>query len=333
MKKYILLMISFFLAVYIFAKPKSQPVPEWFQNYRTVYPNKEYLAQRGSGSSAEEARTDAMSALARYFQTMVNANLTTSYESITAGENIQESMMVLDERTVTSQVDFFGVEYTENYFYKPENRWYCVAYIYREDAWIQFRPQIDGAKSVFYGFYDKAQKEEEPILRCGLYSSAWEKGKDFLEKLEYGRIISPSEEEKYEKDRRTLGEVPSLIQREINNSSIYIIISGDYSGIVETAVKTSLSEMGFTTGECGNYTAKVSVEANAAGNDPIAIYPGFEMEISGKSGKAVYSFKYKSSEKTVSYTLEGAQKKAYPKFAEQVGKLLTQDMGRVLNIK
>ena len=70
-------MISFFLAVYIFAKPKSKPVPEWFQNYRTVYPNKEYLAQRGSGSSAEEARTDAMSALARYFQTTVNANLTT----------------------------------------------------------------------------------------------------------------------------------------------------------------------------------------------------------------------------------------------------------------
>lgn len=333
MKKFISLIFFVFLLSSLFSKPKSQPVPDWFQNYRTVFPNKEYLAQRGSGTTAEEAKTDAMAALARYFQTTVNANLTTSYQSITAGEKIQETQTVIDERAVTSQVDFFGVEYTECYFNKPEKKWYCVAYIFREDAWFQFKPQIDGAKSVFYGFYDKAQKEEEPILRCGIYSSAWEKGKDFLEKLEYGRIISPSEEEKYEKDRLTLSEVPSLIRQEINNSSINIIISGDYAGIVETAVNSSLSELGFTTGEGGNYTAIITVSNNAVGEDPVAIYPGFEMEIAGKSCKSVYSFKYKSSEKTISYTLEGAQKKAYPKFAEQIGKLLTQDMGRVLNIK
>ena len=56
--------------------------PEWFLNWRTVYPNEKYIAQRGSGENAEKARTDALSQIARYFQTTVNANLTTTMQSV-----------------------------------------------------------------------------------------------------------------------------------------------------------------------------------------------------------------------------------------------------------
>lgn len=332
MKKRVALFSMLISSVLLFAKPKASE-PEWFQNYRNVYPNKEYIAQRGSGTTAEDAKTDALAALARYFQSNVSANLSTSLMSITANDSVDEQTVVVDEVSVQSQVDFFGVEYTESYFYKPEKKWYCVIYINREDAWTQFKPQIDGAKNIFYGFYNKAQKEDEPLLRCGFYNSAWNAGKDFLEKLEYGRIINFTEEEKYEKDRNVLSEIPSLIRQEINNSSIYISITGDYAGIIETAVSSSLSKLGFTVGKGGSYTAKVSVNSNPVGTDPVAVYPAIDLEITNKNGKSVYSFKYKSEEKIISYTLEGAQKKAFPSVAEQLEKLLSKDIGSTLNIK
>lgn len=88
-------------------------IPEWVQNYRTVYPNKEYLAQRGSGDSAEKAKNDAVAALSRYFQTSVNANLSTTMSSVTNGGSIEETTLVVDDVNVQSQVDFFELEYTE----------------------------------------------------------------------------------------------------------------------------------------------------------------------------------------------------------------------------
>lgn len=70
----------------IFAKSALEP--EWFRNYKKVYPNSEYLAQRGSGKTAEDAKTDAAGQLARYFQSTVSANLSTTMSSITAGSSV-----------------------------------------------------------------------------------------------------------------------------------------------------------------------------------------------------------------------------------------------------
>ena len=76
MKKTVILFILCSFAAVCFAKPKSEP--EWFKNYRSVFPNSEYLAQKGSGTTAEDAKTDAASQLARYFQWTVAATLSTT---------------------------------------------------------------------------------------------------------------------------------------------------------------------------------------------------------------------------------------------------------------
>lgn len=55
MKKTFILVVLSVLSFGIFAKP--QVMPDWVQNYRKVYPNSEYLAQRGSGDSAEKAKS------------------------------------------------------------------------------------------------------------------------------------------------------------------------------------------------------------------------------------------------------------------------------------
>lgn len=138
------------LCLFLFASPlfaKSPSMPEWVQNYKKVYPASKYLAQRGSGDSAEKAKTDATTTLSRYFQTNVNANLTTTLSSVTQGESVDEKTIVIDEVNVQSQVDFFGLEYTDPYYLKSEKKLYCVVYMDRAEAWLQYKPQIEMKKN------------------------------------------------------------------------------------------------------------------------------------------------------------------------------------------
>ena len=313
MKKILILWLSFVSAV-CFAKPKSEP--DWFKNYRTAFPNSEYLAQRGSGVTAEDAKTDAASQLARYFQSTVSANLSTTMSSITTGSSVQEETRVIDEVNVTSEVEFIGLEFTESYYYKPEKKWYAVAFMVREDAWIQYKPKIEAEKTKFYSFLKKAESEEDSFTKISLYKKAWKVSIDFMEKLEYGRIINPKEEEKYSVDRTEVSELLSKIEKEQKKLTIYVDLKGDYGNIVETSIKTALEKGGFIVGENGNYTADVVVSSNPNGENPVTIMPAVIVSIKSSEGKAVFSYEAKLTEKTVAYSLENAQKKAFPKLAE-----------------
>ena len=183
--------------------------PEWFLNWRTVYPNGKYIAQRGRGENAEKARTDALSQIARYFQTTVNANLTTTMQSVTSENSVAENTTVIDEVSVLSQVELFAVEYTESYYHKKEKMWYSVAFIERSAAWTQFKPHVDMEKNTFNRMFQKACEESEPLEKLKSLKTAFEQGKILLQKLEYARIINPAEEEKYISERNCLSEIPA----------------------------------------------------------------------------------------------------------------------------
>ena len=116
----------------VFSKPSE---PEWFKNWRTLYPETDYIAQRGRGDTEEQAKTDALAQIARYFQTNVNANLTTSLQSVTSGDSVSETTSIQDEVSVMSNVELFGLEYTDSYYFKKEKKWYSLAFIKRENRW------------------------------------------------------------------------------------------------------------------------------------------------------------------------------------------------------
>lgn len=120
MKKTCLFMAAFCCLVPLYAKKAT--MPQWVQNYRTVFPNSEYLAQRGSGGTAEKSKTDATAALSRYFKTSVNANLSTIMTSVTAANSTEEKTLVVDDVNVQSEVELFALEYTEPFYYKAEKK-------------------------------------------------------------------------------------------------------------------------------------------------------------------------------------------------------------------
>ncbi len=297
----------------VFAK---QNIPGWVQNYKSIYPNSKYIAQRGSGDSAEKSRTDAISQIARYFQSSVNANLTTTLSSVTNQNQVQESTSVVDEVQVASEISLFALETTEPFYFKKEKKWYCVAFIDRETAWNQYEPQIQNAKSAFMSFYEKAENESEPFYKIKLYESAQGETENFLKKLEYGRILNPLGEEKYSADRKTASEVPSKIGQEKLKIKIAVRVEGDYENSVKNALASAFRESGFNVGDDGAYSCDAKINLDQSGENPVSIMPGIELEVKGGSGKVLLTYSYKTSEKSIAYSLGNAQKKAFPKLAE-----------------
>ena len=333
MKRTLGVVVCTMLAAALFAK--DAPMPEWVMNHRSVYPDGEFLAQRGSGKSAEAAQTDAMSQLARYFQTNVSANLSTTMQSIASGTSVNEQTTVVDDVRVTSEVSLFALEHTEPYYYKKEKKWHCVAYIKRTSAWEHYRPQIELVKNTFLGHYDSAAAERDPFMRIARCKTAWDASGALLEKLEYGRIISPKDEATYREERNKVARLPVMMEAAKKECTMFVNVPGDHNRVLTQAVSTALAKCGFTVAKTtagAIYTASVEIDDGANGSDPLSIMPSVSLKITGRGGNAVYSYETAATEKSVAYTLENAKNKAYPALAKEVEDSLQKDLGATFGL-
>lgn len=319
---YILLfLVSFFLSVPLGA----QDVPEWVVHYRRVYPDSQYIAQRGGGESAEDARNDALSALARYVNLRVESSVktarSTEIQSLNSGDASvavsYEKSETSQETTVTSDIELPGVEMTEPYYYEAAGSWYCVAYLNRARAYLHLQPEIEDAQSVFMSFIGRAKKEKDAALRRSLYKKAWDAGGDFLSKLAFARLLSDSADEDFAEGRETLFGIPALMNGEAEKLAVAIFVDGDSRNIISGAVGEAFSAAGFLVTSDGgeNYEAHVSVSANPVGERPLAVFPSVTVELRAADGKHVFSYQDKISQETISYTLEKAKQKSYPLLA------------------
>ena len=303
------------------ASSPTADAPAWFPNHRTAFPDSEFLAQRGSGTSAEKAETDAASALARYFQTNVSANLSTTMKSVTGGNGTSEETTVIDDVRVQSEVKFFALEYTDAYYFKKEKKWYSVAYLNREKAWTQYKPQVDSVKKTFDALLQNAETEKDPLARLSRYKTAWGAGKTLLEKLEYARILSPQKEAAYTDARDRVAQIPARFEEAKSRCSVFVSVQGDHNGILASSLSKAFAGSGFTVAKSKSeaaYTAEAFVEDNASGSDPISIQPAVSLKIVGRGGNSVWSHEASASEKPVSYEAKTARKKAYPKLAQEL---------------
>ena len=310
----------------------SGSMPNWMTDYRTIYPDTQYIAQRGRADSEATAKTEAVAQIARYFQTSVNANLKTSIQSVTSGEGVSETTTVVNDVDVMSQVDLFAVEYTDQYYFKKEKKWYCMAYIEREKAWNQYQPTVENAKTEFYSMKKNADAESDPLTKCSLYGKTWNSGKVFLEKLEYARILNSQKERGYSDDRKTVSEIPALIAGEKEKCTVYLDVKGDWGNVISSSLSKTLSDQGFKIAKIpkeANYTAHTEVENNAIGNDPIQVQPSLDLKIVSRTGKTVFANQCKVEQKTIAYTLENAQKKSYPLLAKEADEVISAELKKL----
>ena len=308
--------IQFILVVFTFQNlfiTAKERAPSWVTDWKSAFPDSAYIAQRGTGKSAELARTDALGAVARYLRSEVRASLSTSLMTDGGTERAETRQDVL----VTAQADLYGAEFTEPYLHKKT--WYCVAYIDRAKAWAQALPDVRAKEAAFRSFMEKAQSESEPFLACAYYKDAGERADEFFAALAYGRLISKDADALFSESKSLAFSLPSLLAERKKGAAVRVVCAGDADGIIRNAIARGFEAAGFTVSESGCCVAEAKIDLNAEGSDPVAVRPALTMTVRGRTGAAVHSFQCRAEEKTAAYSLDTAKRRALPKLAEAVG--------------
>lgn len=312
MKKNAVFISCFFLCLMCLPAAAKERPPEWVTGWKSVFPDSAYIAQRGTGRSAELARTDALSAVARYLKSEVQATLSTSL-STSGGTELAQTQ---DDVLITSQAELYGTEFTEPYQHKK--MWYCMAYIDRAKVWEHILPGIRAKEAVFLSFMEKAQSEAEPFRACAYYKDAWDSVQDFFSSLDYGRRIYPEADTVFAESKERALSVPSLLAAKKKSVSVRIVCAEDADGIIRNAIAQKFEEAGFAVSDNGRCTAEADIKLNAEGSDPVAVRPSLTVTVRGRTGEAVHSFQCRVQEKTAAYSLETAKRRALPKLAEEI---------------
>jgi hypothetical protein len=76
---------------------------------RTVFPDGEYIAQRGRGRTREAAEANAATEIARFFTSQISAAISYRETYSEANGNAVETSEAINETFVKAQIDLFGI--------------------------------------------------------------------------------------------------------------------------------------------------------------------------------------------------------------------------------
>lgn len=333
--KILLFSILFLITTNAFAKAPAYPA--WYTNdgLEEEYPSTKYIREMGSGKTKLDAENDAVAYISRYFQTNVSVNAVSRTTGITTnGETsmIQE-MEITNE--ISSNMQLFGIKYSDCYYNKKERTYYIVAYIDINDAWNRYEPELTLKRNEFMAYYEAAQVEQEPVVKIKLLNDARIAAQAFEDKLSFANALSKKLTEKnFGSDIKTLSNLPSLIKRLMVENPVYIKINDDYSGTIEAAIRNVLTQKGFSvtaTKDKASYIADIQVDYNKAdGTSRITLYPALYFSLEGKNA-SVFTFNGES-ERVVAPNENSAKKIASENLANNINENLSRELEITLGL-
>ncbi len=330
----------FFVAVLFFVCPlyaKAPSYPLWFtdEGLEEIFPQSQYIREHGEGKTKHAAENDAVSYIARYFETEVSVSSVTSINAVQSNKQTKITETTDIQNAINSNIKLFAIKYTESFYEKKAKTYHVVAYIDRKDAWNQYASTIQVSRDEFIDFYERAKNSEDAIQRIRLYTSALDSGNSFNEKLTFANAISEKlTKQKYAQDRQILSALPSIIRDEQISNAVYIQINHDFSGIVENALRAALTDVGFAltkTRTQAAYIADVDVNYNSSQNGTsFVMNPELRFSLEGKKG-SVYTFNTET-ERVLAPSVESAEKLSAKDLAQKIQETLAPDMKNSLGL-
>jgi hypothetical protein len=300
-------------------------VPDWAASLsavRTVYPDSDFIARRGSGATREAAEAAAASEIALFFSSQIS--VTISYRELISQQNGEVTEISEDsaEAFVQSQINLFGIRYAEDAFYHQQ-QWQTLAYIDRNEAWAVYEPRFKRQADAFEALYAAAEGESEQfrkVLRYGA-AGAYVRGGDFVEAEAFGQILHPQRmNAAFGSIRAKIAAIPQKTDDAKRNAGVFIDCPGDFESLVTNAFSRALSAQGFPIAGNMNDAAvvcTVSIDEGMQERDlGIFYYPSLRAVFSGASG-VLFTFNA-AADRASAVTPDVAKRRAYTALAGKV---------------
>ena len=323
---YLLLLIGIALGPLSCATVQTSQAPLWTADAEAVFPNRDFIAQKGYGIDRKNAENDALSAISRYFSMTIN---TSAREAIRVTD--EGSTSVIDSETfVNSQANLFAVNYTEPWYNQTANQWETVAYINRAEAWDIFEPRLRQKADAFRVLVEEADRQREPFTKILLYSNALSlvAAEELMEQFFFADALNPLGASFFSDTRSLISELPATIERNVANAGIYVECENDYNGSIYTAVAAVFSNAKFPVAKeksSALYVCMVVVGENAQQlNAGTFYYPTVSITLNGRNG-VVASYN-NTLERIGAADANVAKRRAYDAIANEIQKSLFESL-------
>jgi hypothetical protein len=292
---------------------------------RAVFPDSEYIAQRGRGKTRDSAQANAAAEIARYFTSQIQANFSARTTYRETNGRAEEQTEITDEMFVQSQINLFGIRYADDAFYDAaQKEWQTVAYIDRAEAWRVYGPRFKTQAETFHNLFDAAEHETDAFRKALRYDAAWRYAQtaDFESAESLGQILDPAKmNAEFALARTELASLPQKRDSAKRNASVFIDCPHDFESLIANVFSRSFAAQGFPIASASNAAAAVCVVTVDDGEQKrdtgMYYYPSLQAVVSGSSG-ALWTFNAQA-EKSAAVTPDVAKRRAYTALAEQVG--------------
>ena len=306
------------------ATPPTTPAPwaEAPQALRQIFPDGDYIAQRGRGQTLKAAEADAAAQIARYITSQVNTTQGYRISSTQINGQGTEKLETINEAAVKTEIDLFGIRYADGAFYDAARReWQAAAYIERDEAWHVYAPRVQTQADSFLNLYKAAEQEDDAFKKVLRYEAArsYSTKTDFINTFTFGQILHPANmNSDYASVRAALAALPQKIDNAKRGASVYIDCAADFEGRITQAFTECFSLQGFAVTKTRAGAAAVCTVTITEGEQKrelgVFYHPSLRAELRGTSG-ALMSFTVQGGQ-AQAVTPDVAKRRAYTALAE-----------------
>ena len=310
----------------------SASVPKWVKDYEVEFPKEKYIARLGSGTTVENARADALGQIAGFFKSevVVNTNATSNIKNDGAktarNQQIEQNVQVVSDMTLTA------VEYNQPYYDKKKKSYLVVGYIERSQGWQSVESQVMQQRAKYDSFLELAKKADDPILRFKYLKKAQLTGENLTAVLYMGFLFDPAKRKDYKAFISELNQNYEIETLDSQKIPMFVESKGDWENTITTKIVEVLKNYGFQPyfekKNAADSVLEIEINSNEKQTDDIVtIFPAVSVTLTNKNGSQIFYTYQNSWGKTVNFSLVQAQKKAFPKIAEEVKMELLADFG------
>lgn len=216
------------------SKEKQLPKPEWLsdKDRKVSFPQEKYVSALSWGGTPDDAKFAAAAELSNYVQSSINAQISssTSSKETTAAGKIPEYDKMRSQKNstqISSAATLYQVQYTLPWKNVKEERYYCLAYIVRDEAWDYIKPQMESVRENFLREYSAALLQDENFEKIAGIKRAQKILPDFYEYYDFARFIDSKKAEAFSELDNKARESYMKISELKSATKIFVSVKND----------------------------------------------------------------------------------------------------------
>ena len=280
----------YFTLLYFTAPAFAQEAPLWLSHKSVKYPDTLFISALGSGASEAQAKEDAVTQLALYFNSTITVNHEVS-GTITESSTIEKSRSASSSLIIDSETDLPLLTFTES-FCDNAGEWHICTYINRDDAVKRCAAELGSG-------IQKAKNALKDCKNAGISVSAFtgfSKLKEYLSKLQKTRetltVLNAEKSKSYQAEIDAIEHECNAGIRTIKpRLSFNIKIENDENGSIAAVLREILEKEGFVCGEQAALLISGKLIMARSENDAgVFVRPNLALKILNRRGDVLYSY-------------------------------------------